>query len=154
MSVRPSEDVEELVEDDTAHLRPGDEHGGEGGPLVSDGVVGHQLLHVSPTVGAAAHYVDQTLVGHDAHTESWLLHGALHPPLVEGGVVHLNAAPDVLPHPPTKGVEAAVESDESKLAPGDHHVCYGEPAVVLGVVDLTISQDLAVHLSPAHEYLP
>ena len=29
-------------------------------------------------------------MGDNAHGEPWLSHGALHPPLIEAGVIHLN----------------------------------------------------------------
>ena len=32
------------------------------------------------------------LVRDDAHAEAWLLHGSLHPPLVQPGVIHLDTA--------------------------------------------------------------
>ena len=83
MPICATKNVEKLIENDTSHLRPGYEHGGEGGPLVGYRVVAHQLLHVPPAVGAAPHDVDQALVGHNAHTEPGLLHRTLHPPLIQ-----------------------------------------------------------------------
>ena len=46
------------------------------------------------------------LVGDDAHAEARLLHGSLHPPLVQPGVIHLNTAArggQMTAFPPIKG---------------------------------------------------
>ena len=69
----------------------------------------YQLLHVTPGVRAASHNVDKALdllksmknfllyhcssfhlMWDNAHGEPGLCHGALHPPLIQAGVIHLN----------------------------------------------------------------
>ena len=70
--IGPPQDIQILVEDHAAHLRPGHQHVGQGAPLIGHGVVGHQLLHVSSAVGAASHNVDQALVIKVGYQIKWV----------------------------------------------------------------------------------
>ena len=79
-------------------------------------------------------YISKSLINH--LLLPWILHGALHPPLIERRVIHLNTPSNIFPNPPTKSVQTAIHSCQTKLTPRNHHVSNWGPGVVLRVIDL------------------